>query len=121
MQFRVLQARQGKWFLLSWLVSSLDSPLPTRDATRLRYRTSWLDFNDWRNSQKTFVDLAAWSVGTMNVSDEPRPPERYNGAYFTANAFAVLRQPPLLGRDFVRDGDQPGATPMVMLGITNED
>src|SRR4029079_14179314 len=40
---------------------------------------SSLDFEDWRAAQKSFTGLAAWSGTTMNVSDEGRTPERYQG------------------------------------------
>src|SRR5262245_26904301 len=38
--------------------------------TARNFGASWLDFRDWRDSQKSFSDLAAWSVGTMNIADE---------------------------------------------------
>src|SRR5436189_1993196 len=31
---------------------------------------SYLDFDDWKAAQKSFIGLAAWSGTTMNVSDE---------------------------------------------------
>jgi putative ABC transport system permease protein len=52
----------------------------------------------------------------MNVSDEARPAERYSGAYFSANAFKLFRERPIIGRDFLPEDDQPGADPVVMLG-----
>src|SRR5258705_6145936 len=58
---------------------------------------SWPDFQDWRRAQKSFTDLAAWSVGTMNVSEAGRAPERYNGAYVSANAFKMLGYRPIRG------------------------
>src|SRR5262245_32318841 len=102
--------------------------LPFNEADRIMYvgerdimsgrnfQVSWLDFQSWRDAQRSFSDLAVWSVGTMNVSDEGRPPERYNGAYFSANGFKVFRQRPILGRDFLPEDDKPGAIPVVMLG-----
>ncbi|MBI3493337.1 MAG: hypothetical protein HY047_16385 [Acidobacteria bacterium] len=38
---------------------------------------SHLDYQDWRDAQKSFVGVAAWNGTTMNVSDEGRTPERY--------------------------------------------
>jgi putative ABC transport system permease protein len=88
-----------------------------RDVVRGRnFGVSWLDFQAWRDSQKSFVDLAAWSAGTMNVSDEGRTPERYAGVYLSANAFTLLAVRPMLGRDFLPDDDKPGASPVVILG-----
>jgi predicted permease len=102
--------------------------LPFEDPDRLMYvgerdtvtgrnfMVSWPDFQDWQESQKTFVGLGAWSVGTMNVSDEGRPAERYNGAYFSANAFRLFGERPIRGRDFLPEDERPGAHPVVMLG-----
>ncbi len=102
--------------------------LPFDDPDRLMYvgerdivsgrnfGVSWLDFQAWRDSQKSFVDLAAWSAGTMNVSDEGRTPERYAGVYLSANAFTLLAVRPILGRDFLPEDDKPGANPVVILG-----
>jgi putative ABC transport system permease protein len=80
------------------------------------FMVSWPDFQDWRESQRSFAGLAAWSAGTMNVSDEGQPPERYNGAYFAANAFMVFGERPIHGRDFQPGDDTPGAAPVVILG-----
>ena len=77
------------------------------------YGVSWLDVEAWRDAQTSFSDLAAFSAATMNVGDEGRPPERYAGAYFSANVFKVFRQRPMLGRDFLPDDDRPGADPVV--------
>jgi len=82
------------------------------------FMVSWPDFQDWRESQKSFIGLGAWSAGAMNVSDEGRPPERYSGAYFTANAFRLLGERPILGRDFLDvlpGDDKPGAEALVRL------
>ena len=52
----------------------------------------------------------------MNLSDEGRAPERYSGAFISANAFKLLRQPPMLGRDFLPEDDRPGRPAVVILG-----
>jgi putative ABC transport system permease protein len=80
------------------------------------FMASWPDLQDWRDVQTSFVGLGAWSAGTMNVSDEGRPAERYSGAYFSANAFNLFGERPVRGRDFLPEDDQPGANPVVMLG-----
>jgi hypothetical protein len=102
--------------------------LPFADPDRIMYvgerdrvsgrnfMVSWPDFQDWRAAQTSFVGLAAWSAGTFNVSDAGQPAERYYGAYFSANAFAVLGERPILGRDFGPDDDRTGAAHVVMLG-----
>jgi predicted permease len=86
-------------------------PVRTRDMG-----VSYLDFRDWRESTRTFESLAAYTGNTANVSDEGRLPERFAGSFLTANAFKVIRQRPILGRDFLPDDDQPGAAAVVLLG-----
>src|SRR5437762_2434633 len=77
---------------------------------------SYLDLQDWLAAQKSFKGLSAFSGGTMNVSDEGRPPERYGGPYISGNAFKLIGQQPILGRDFLPEDDKQGAPPVVMLG-----
>ena len=52
----------------------------------------------------------------MNISDDRALPEQAHGTWVTANAFGVLRQQPLLGRDFVAGDERPGADPVVIIG-----
>ena len=52
----------------------------------------------------------------MNISDDRTVPEEARGAWMTANAFAQLRQRPLLGRDFVAADEQKGAEPVAIIG-----
>jgi putative ABC transport system permease protein len=77
---------------------------------------SYKDFEDWRSATKAFNGLAAYSGATMNVSDEGRAPERYQGPYISATAFKLIGQSPILGRDFRAEDDRSGAPPVVILG-----
>jgi len=77
---------------------------------------SYLDFEDLRQAQKSFSGLAAFNGSTMNVSDEGRVPERYQGPYISANAFGLIGQRPLLGRDFLPEDDKAGAPAVAILG-----
>ncbi len=54
--------------------------------------------------------------GRANVADDRALPESARTSWLTANSFALLRQPPIIGRDFVAGDDQKGAEPVVMLG-----
>ena len=88
----------------------------TRDA-RLRDRgMSYLDFEDYRRATRTFSGLAAFSGSVMNVSDEGRTPERFQGPFISAPAFKLIGQQPQLGRDFLPEDDRPGAPAVVILG-----
>ena len=80
--------------------------LTTRDARGRGSAVSYLDFLDWRASTRTLADMAAASGTTMSVSDEGRPPHRVLGSYVSANAFRLVRQAPILGRDFRADDDR---------------
>ena len=88
----------------------------SRDARSRDRGVSYPDFEDWRAATRTFSGLAAYSGETMNISDEGRPPERFQGPYISANAFTLIGQQALLGRDFRPDDDRLGAAAVVILG-----
>jgi predicted permease len=88
----------------------------SRDAKGRDGSASYADFQDWRDSTRTFASLSAFSGATMNLSDEGRAPERFQGPYISANAFKVIGQAPILGRDFQPDDDRPGAAAVVIFG-----
>lgn len=90
--------------------------LGTRDARDRDGNVSFKDYEDWRRSTRSFAGLAAFGTTVMNVSDASRPPERYSGPYISANAFRLIGQRPLLGRDFTAKDDRPGAASVVILG-----
>lgn len=58
--------------------------------------------------------VSAFESATVNLSDLDRP-ERYDGAFTTANLFQVLGVAPALGRDFNSADEGEGAAPVVML------
>jgi len=74
------------------------------------------DFVDWREQQTSFEGLAAYYEGTVNVSGTEARPDRYDGAFISANAFGLLRARPALGRTFRPGEDAPGAEPTIILG-----
>jgi putative ABC transport system permease protein len=74
------------------------------------------DFIDIRSQARSFSALAAYQGMTMNVSDAGHTPERAQGVRVSANAFSLLGERPIRGRDF-RDGeDLKGAEPVALLG-----
>ncbi len=73
------------------------------------------DFRDWQAEQRSFEGLVAFYDGTVNLADEGYP-ERYNGAFMTAEVFDLLREPALHGRCFAAGDDAPGADPVVVIG-----
>ncbi|MFN2445728.1 MAG: ABC transporter permease [Vicinamibacterales bacterium] len=77
---------------------------------------SFPELEDWRRGTRAFEGLAAYTDTTMNLGDPARAPERFGGAYVSANTFGLLGQRPVLGRDFTDDDDRVGAAPVVLLG-----
>jgi predicted permease len=88
----------------------------TRDGRSRVRGVSFKDYEDWRRSARSFTGLAAFGNTIMNLSDRGRAPERYNGPYITANAFRLIGQRPILGRDFSPADDRVGAPGVVILG-----
>jgi len=74
------------------------------------------DFAEWREAQQSFEVFAAFYQGTVNISDGGGRPERFDGAFMTANAFDVVRARAALGRVFQPGDDEPGAERVVVLG-----
>jgi putative ABC transport system permease protein len=77
---------------------------------------SYPDFRDWRANARTFSSLAAYQQTTMNISDSGHPPERASGVRVSANAFSIIGERPIQGRDFRDDEDRQGAEPVAILG-----
>jgi predicted permease len=89
----------------------------SRDVGRGRdLGLSYADYRDWSAGSRAFSGMGAFTGATMNVSDEGRTPERYNGSFVSAGTFKIIGQAPVLGRDFVAEDDRPGAAAVVLLG-----
>ena len=73
------------------------------------------DFEDWRARQRSFEQLGAFYYGTVNISGSDKP-ERYSGAFVTANTFDLLRVKPLLGRVLTAADERKGAELVIVLG-----
>jgi hypothetical protein len=87
-----------------------DMPFSDPDRVVDVGKVSYLDLRDWRAYTRTFAGLAAVDTRTMNVAEQGASAERYEGAYISANAFALLGRRPILGRDFHEDDARPGAS-----------
>ncbi len=73
------------------------------------------DYLDWKDAQTSFETLAADFTGTVNVRSGERP-DRYDGAFITANGLSSLGVRPVLGRLFREDEDVLGAPAVMLLG-----
>jgi predicted permease len=89
--------------------------LRTRDAQGRLGDVSYLDFLDWRAGLRAFSGLAAYAEASMNLGVEGHPADHLAGCFMSANAFSVLRERPIVGRDFRPEDDRPGAAPVVII------
>ncbi len=80
-----------------------------------RMGVSQHDLYDWIEAQESFEGLGHFSNGTVNLSGSDGP-ERYDGAFVSANVFDLLRVRPLLGSAFRPGDDLPDAPMTVVLG-----
>ena len=73
------------------------------------------DFYDFREQQTSFEALARFTTGTVNLAGREGP-ERFDGAFVSANIFGALRVRPILGSTFRPGDDAAGAPLTVVLG-----
>jgi putative ABC transport system permease protein len=73
------------------------------------------DYLDFKQQATTLEGFGTTTIATMILSDGDKP-DRYLGAFITADAFFFLGVQPILGRTFRADEDQHGAAPVALLG-----
>jgi hypothetical protein len=76
---------------------------------------SYPDFQDWRTA-RSFSSLAAYQQVALNISDSGHPPERASGVKVSTNAFSIIGETPIRGRDFKDGEDRQGAEPVAIIG-----
>jgi putative ABC transport system permease protein len=102
--------------------------LPYKDSARLYMLSSqrqdggnagvsYADLGDWRTQSKTFEGIGAFNGNSVNVSDDRSAPENVRSTALTSNAFALIAQHPVLGRDLLPADERAGAEPVVLLGF----
>ena len=69
-----------------------------------------------RDGSSSFEALAGWYQGTVNVAGDNGPPERYPGAFVSAETLSMLGVQPVLGRVFREGEAAPGAPALIVLG-----
>lgn len=104
----------------------LIEPLPFPDSSRLVQvwrselpaltygSASYPRYLDWRQHQRVFTDLGAWSPRGFTLSG-PEGPERVAGAVASASFFSVVGAPPIVGRYFSEDEDRRGAEKVAVI------
>jgi putative ABC transport system permease protein len=75
---------------------------------------SYARYLDWREHQRVFTDLGAWSPRGFTVTG-PQGPERAPGAMASASFFKVINAAPVIGRYFADDEDRRGADRVVVI------
>jgi putative ABC transport system permease protein len=74
------------------------------------------EYDDLRAGQTSFTTLGAYVSGPATIGDEGRPPDRFDAAYVSADAFTVSRIAPVIGRLPDPADDRPGRAPVALLG-----
>lgn len=79
-------------------------------------RMSYPDYEDFRDRNRSFSELAAFELTSLRYSIQPGAPvERGMGAIVTANFFSAMQVPPMLGRVFLPEEDQVRGRDAVMI------
>jgi predicted permease len=79
---------------------------------------SFLELRDWQASARSFDGIGGYDEQMMNVSDEERAPQRFEGAFVSSNSFSLIGRGPLIGRTLQPDDEREGAPAVVVLGWT---
>src|SRR5262245_21248406 len=87
-----------------------------RDARDRDLPLSYREFDEIRAAGGAFEGVAAFAPAPRVIGDEGRAPDRANGLYVSANALGLLREKPMLGRDFEPADDPAGAPAVAILG-----
>src|SRR5262249_10007572 len=105
-------------------------PLPYSDADRLvtiwgalpthgllQLNASAPEFADYRDRNHSFSAIAAYASLGRNVTGVDQP-EHMNATFVTHGFFEVLGVPPLIGRSFLKEEDQPGNNRVAVLSYS---
>jgi putative ABC transport system permease protein len=88
----------------------------TLDAQGRARGVSYLDLLEWQKASRAFSGLAAYAGASFNIAIEGQPADHLEGTFISANAFSLLREHPILGRDFRPEDDRVGAEPVAIIG-----
>ena len=74
------------------------------------------DFESWRAQVKSIREIGGYRTGDRNLIIADERSEPVTLAEITASAFRIPRVPPLMGRGLVEADEDPGATPVMVIG-----
>src|SRR5688572_8664133 len=86
---------------------------PSKDIDRMGVTVH--DYVDWAAQQKSFEQLGASTCGTINVSGTEKA-ERFDGCWMSADAMAIPRVAPVIGRLIRAGEDRPGGERVAVIG-----
>ncbi|MFC1661879.1 ABC transporter permease [Gemmatimonadota bacterium] len=100
-------------------------PLPYQDSGELvelweklasfdNASVAYPNFQDWRERNRVFEDMAVWNEGSLNLTGSGDPAE-VDLVRVSASAFPLLRADAALGRSFHPDEDRVGGERVVVL------
>lgn len=100
-------------------------PLPYEDSGELvelwekmasfeNATVAYPNFLDWRERNRVFEDVGVWNETRMALTGSGDP-EQVLVSRVSASIFPLLRVTPVLGRTFLAEEDQVGASPVVIL------
>jgi putative ABC transport system permease protein len=92
-----------------------------KDREGSRMGAAYLNYQDWRAQAESFEAMAGFRSQIFNLTGVDKP-LRLQGRTVSWNFFELLGVVPQLGRGFVEQDDQPGASPAAMIshGIWQE-
>jgi putative ABC transport system permease protein len=103
-------------------------PLPFRQPDRLlqiaekndrlslpTFSSSVLNFLDWREQSQSFEEMAAVGFSNYTLTGAGEP-EQFSGNRISPALLRVLGLPPVAGRAFSENEEQPSAAPVAMIG-----
>jgi len=115
-------------FMFTAVKAYMLTPLPFPEAERIMYleranplqgadsmEVTQHDFVEWQQAQESFDELAAFYLGTINLSDDDLP-QRFEGAFMTPSGFDVIQAEAHIGRRLTAADAEPGASPVIVLG-----
>ena len=73
-------------------------------------------FEAWRDGATALAGLAAHVGGLVNLADDERATDQVSGTFVGHATFTILRERPVLGRDFRPEDDRPGAPHVALIG-----
>jgi predicted permease len=108
--------------------AALLRPFPYREPDRLVHiweskpqqqfkqrEASYQDYNDWKERNRVFEDLAGYQPGQSFTLTGRETPERIQAARVTSSFFDLLGVEAILGRTFLKDEDRPGGDRLAIL------